>query len=227
MWLSRAELRELDRRAIQDFGIAGAVLMENAGRGVAELLESLGICGPVAICCGKGNNGGDGFVIARHLAIAQVEVSVHLFGRPEELTNDAAANFHILQKSAARIEVYPECNLDLAGFVRTLAVSEWVVDALFGTGLSRPIKAPFAEVLEAMNAGPAKVLAVDIPSGLDCDTGLPLGMAVRATHTATFAAVKKGFVNPSALAWLGKLHVIDIGIPHSLTESLLSSERKR
>src|SRR5882757_2412052 len=99
MPLTRAEVRELDRRAIEEFGVPGVVLMENAGRGAAEVLRSLGTPGPVVICCGKGNNGGDGFVIARHLDNTGVAVSVWLFARPEELTGDAAVNYHIIERS--------------------------------------------------------------------------------------------------------------------------------
>src|ERR671922_618219 len=98
-FLSRAEVRELDRRAIEEYGVPGVVLMENAGRGVAELLLSLGVHGPVAVCCGKGNNGGDGFVIARHLDNRNVPVRVLLFARPEELTGDAAVNYRIIARS--------------------------------------------------------------------------------------------------------------------------------
>src|SRR6516165_4855673 len=102
-WLSRAEVREIDRRAIEEFGVPGVVLMENAGRGVAELLLALGVPGRVLLCCGKGNNGGDGFVIARHLDLRRVPVQVLLFARPEELTGDAAVNYQILAKSGIAV----------------------------------------------------------------------------------------------------------------------------
>jgi NAD(P)H-hydrate epimerase len=93
-----------------------------------------------------------------------------------------------------------------------------VVDALFGTGLSRPLGPPFAEVVEAVNASTNPVLAVDLPSGLDCDTGEPLGPTVRAAHTATFVAPKRGFLNPRSAAWTGEVHVIDIGAPRRLVD---------
>src|SRR5438132_2863292 len=103
MFLSRDEVRAVDRWAIEELGVPGVVLMENAGRGAAELLLALGIHGRVAVCCGKGNNGGDGFVIARHLAIYNVPVEVLLFARPEEFTGDAAINYQIAAKSGLRL----------------------------------------------------------------------------------------------------------------------------
>src|SRR6266487_5752820 len=106
MYLSRAEVRALDRRAIEEFGVPGVVLMENAGRGAAEVLVSLGCKGPVIICCGKGNNGGDGFVIARHLDNRQIPVRVFLFGDPGRLEGDAAVNYQIIARSGLEISVY-------------------------------------------------------------------------------------------------------------------------
>jgi NAD(P)H-hydrate epimerase len=211
MFLSRDEARVIDRRAIENFGVPGVVLMENAGRGAADLLLSLGIHGPVAICCGPGNNGGDGFVIARHLHNKQVPVRVLLFVRPEELTGDAAINYHIIVRLGLPIAVHAGPQLDAEKLRRELALPEWVVDALFGTGLTGPVRPPFDGVIAAINAAPVRVLAVDIPSGLDCDTGQPLGPTVRAMHTVTFVAQKKGFANPAAQAWLGQVHVADIG----------------
>jgi NAD(P)H-hydrate epimerase len=190
--------------------------MENAGRGAAELLLALGSRGPVVICCGKGNNGGDGFVIARHLDNRRVPVHVLLFCSPDELTGDAAINYQIIHRSGQPITVYAQKDCDLSAVRRELATAEWVVDALFGTGLSGPVRAPFDQIITAINESKARVLAVDIPSGLDCDTGRPLGATVRAHHTATFVAQKKGFAEPSAREWLGEVHVIDIGAPRCL-----------
>lgn len=213
MFLSREEVRNLDRRAIEEFGVPGVVLMENAGRGAAEVLLRLGARGPVHICCGKGNNGGDGFVMARHLDNRGVAVQVHLFARPEELTGDAATNYHIIKRAGPPIAVVAGTPVDVTGLGKLLRGAEWIVDALFGTGLSGPVRPPFDQVIAAINASGAKVLAVDIPSGLDCDTGQPLGPTVRADHTVTFVAPKKGFAEPSAREWLGQVHVADIGAP--------------
>ena len=213
MLLTRAQSRALDERAIHEFGIPSIVLMENAGRNMAELLLSLGVADPVAICCGKGNNGGDGFVIARHLDNRQLPVHVLLFARPEELTGDAAVNYQIIARAGLSLEVHAGTTVDVASLTQELARAEWVVDALFGTGLSGPIRAPLDQVIAAINDSRARVLAVDIPSGLDCDTGEPLGATVRAHHTATFVAPKKGFSSSEAQKWLGQVHVLDIGAP--------------
>jgi NAD(P)H-hydrate epimerase len=218
MLLTRAESRELDRRAMDEFGVPGVVLMENAGRGMAELLRALGVRGPVVLCCGKGNNGGDGFVIARHLDNAGVRVRVLLFADPEELSGDAAVNYRILARGGVPVEVFAGPQLDEGKLRAELAVADWVVDALFGSGLSGPVRPPFDRVISAINDAPGRVFAVDIPSGLDADTGRPMGAAVRAAHTATVAALKKGFLEPAAREWLGQVHVVDMGAPRRLLE---------
>jgi NAD(P)H-hydrate epimerase len=217
--LTRKQIREVDRRAIEEFGVPGVVLMENAGRGTAELLRSLGIGGRVAICCGKGNNGGDGFVIARYLDNWGVSVRVLLFARPDDLRGDAAINYRVIQQAGLAIQLHAGAP-DGVTIRRELAGAEWIVDALFGTGLTGPLTAPFDGIVEAINAAAGRRLAVDIPSGLECDTGMPLGTAVRAEHTATFVAQKKGFANPAAKEWLGQVHVLDIGAPRKIVENL-------
>ncbi len=218
MILTREQARELDRRAMQEYGVPGVVLMENASRGMAELLQKLGIQGQVLVCCGKGNNGGDGFVIARHLDNAGVPVRVLLFADPERLTGDAAINYRILAASGVRLEVFEGSALDDM-LSRQGSGTDWIVDALFGSGLRGLVQAPFDGIFAAINTSGLRVFAVDIPSGLDSDTGLPLGIAVRAQHTATVAAWKKGFLNPSAAEWLGQVHVIDMGAPRKLLEA--------
>jgi NAD(P)H-hydrate epimerase len=216
MELSRDQARELDRRAIEECGIPGAVLMENAGRNMADLLRALGIRGTVVICCGPGNNGGDGFVMGRHLDNAGLEVRVLLFARPEKLTGDAALNYRILVNGAVAPVVFDPAGLDDSELRAELAKADWVVDALFGSGQRGPVRPPFDRVVEAINASGTKVFAVDIPTGLDADTGLPQGATVRAQHTATVVAPKKGFARDTAREWLGRVHVIDIGIPRRL-----------
>jgi NAD(P)H-hydrate epimerase len=207
--LSCDQMRALDARAIAA-GIPGAVLMENAGRGAADLIMSLGIHGRIVICAGKGNNGGDGFVIARHLAIRGVDVRVLVVVDPAELTGDAATHFQAMRASGIQEE-----RGDATRVAEVLAGAEWAVDALLGTGLTGTVRAPYDTVIDAINRKARRVFAVDIPSGLDADTGQPLGVAVRAEHTATFAALKQGFARPQAAAYLGTVHLIDIGIPNS------------
>jgi NAD(P)H-hydrate epimerase len=225
MFLTRQQVREVDRLAIEEFGVPGVVLMENAGRGAAELLRALGVHGRVVLCCGKGNNGGDGFVIARHLDNWQIPVRVLLFALPGELQGDALINYRIIRQSGLAIEVHAE-PVNWPAVRQELAGAEWIVDALFGTGLSGPLRAPFDEVIRTINARSARVLAVDIPSGLDCDSGRPLGVCVRAKHTATFVALKRGFAEPTAKEWLGQVHVLDIGAPRRIVQSIWNGTTK-
>jgi NAD(P)H-hydrate epimerase len=230
--LTREQVRELDRRAIDGFGVPGVVLMENAGRGCAELLMRLNPDRkPTVILCGPGNNGGDGFVIARHLDNHGWPVwVVNVQGEPRredgngkpEFPPDAETNWRIVART--KLDSWPECrDVDprseaaIQGRILTLG-DRWLVDALFGTGLSRPLGTPFDQIVERMNASGSPILAIDIPSGLDCDTGEPLGPTVRATHTATFVAPKRGFLNPKSREWTGEVHVIDIGAPRVLVE---------
>jgi NAD(P)H-hydrate epimerase len=209
--LTRDEVRELDRRAIDGFGVPGVVLMENAGRGCAELLMRLN---PdrrrTFILCGPGNNGGDGFVIARHLDNAGWPVWTVDHPGTTQSTGDAAINRAIVERSTVPMLPWlPETLPSPPG---------WFVDALFGTGLNRPIDERYAEYFHRLETSGYQVLAVDIPSGLDCDTGEPLGPTVRAAHTATFVAPKRGFLNPDSKAWTGEVHVIDIGAPRVLVD---------
>ncbi len=217
--LTRAQVRDVDRRAIEQYGMSGLVLMENAGRNAAQLLLQLGINGDVVICCGKGNNAGDGFVIARHLENAGSSVTVLLAGPSTSLAGDAAVNFGVLQKSGTRIIEPSPTNL--SGLWQSeLASADWIVDALLGTGTSGALREPFITAIDALNAAGKKVLAIDLPSGMDCDTGQPLDRCVRATCTATFVARKPGFDAPGATAYTGQIHVIDIGVPNRLLREI-------
>src|SRR5262245_41503784 len=184
--LTRSQVRDVDRRAIQEYGMSGLVLMENAGRGTADVLCTLlreGRAGAsVAIVCGKGNNGGDGFVIARHLDLRGIGVKVLLLTDPKELTGDAAANFSIIQKAALPIEVL-SAPFDIVRFNAALAGSAWLVDAILGTGATGEPKSPLDEAIDQMNASGIPIVAVDLPSGLDCDTGAAAEHTIRAAHT--------------------------------------------
>lgn len=214
MFLTRQQVREFDRRAIEDFGVPALVLMENAGRGAADVMVRVGARGTAVICCGKGNNGGDGLVMARHLENRGLRVLIHLFARPEDLSPEAAVHWNIVAKAHMPTQIWTD--IDDHALAAALAQADWIVDALYGTGLQGPVRSPMDRVIAAINNAGKQVLAVDIPSGLDADTGTPLGTAVRARHTATFVAVKKGFANSAALAWLGEVHVVDIGAPRQL-----------
>jgi NAD(P)H-hydrate epimerase len=216
--LSRDQVREVDRRAIDDLGMSGLVLMENAGRGATERLLSHQPRGPIVICAGKGNNGGDGFVIARHLDVAGIAVRVLLFGDPADLRGDAAANYRILEAAniPRRVFADPPAPDDLR---QELAAGDWIVDALLGTGTKGSIREPYITVIEAINSAGKSVLAVDLPSGLDCDTGQPLGPCIRATETVTFVARKRGFDAPESREYTGAVHVAGIGVPRILLQA--------
>src|SRR5262245_13366642 len=180
--LTRDEVRELDRRAIEGFGVPGVVLMENAGRGCAELLMRLNPDRePTIILCGPGNNGGDGFVIARHLDNHGWQVGVHVFAKHNRQAGDADINFDILFTSGIEFTQYRPDYFEQQHrdkFLRDFNTAGWLIDAIFGTGLSKPLGPPYDWLAGVVNESGKPVLAVDIPSGLDCDTGAPLGPTV-------------------------------------------------
>ncbi|WP_166823761.1 NAD(P)H-hydrate epimerase [Thalassoroseus pseudoceratinae] len=215
--LSREDVRAVDRRAIEEYGMPGVALMENAGRNTAEWLwESELVDRPlrenVIVCAGKGNNGGDGFVIARHLENRGVAVRVLLFASLDDIQGDAAINLKILQHAGTPLAVWGG-DVDEGKLREQLSSATWIVDALLGNGVQGEIREPFGTVIRSINEAKASVLAVDLPSGLDCDTGEPLGECIRANRTATFVAPKLGFSQPSAKPFLGEVRVIDIGAP--------------
>ena len=177
----------------------------------------------VLVLCGPGNNGGDGGVVARHLDAWGFSVRVIWFARNDQLRGDAALQWAILAKSSidqsAWFDLYPaDVDLDLTVLAANLEKADWLVDGLLGTGLSRPVIGPLRHVIETMNVAGRPIFALDLPSGLDADTGRPLGVAVRATATATFAAFKLGFAAPGAVDYTGEVALIDIGVPRCLLE---------
>jgi hydroxyethylthiazole kinase-like uncharacterized protein yjeF len=215
--MSRDQVRAVDRWAIEQVGVPGVVLMENAGRSCAELVKDRlqGAAEPrVCIFCGTGNNGGDGYVIARHLINAGLPAEVVICGDRAKVRGDAKINLDILEQLGHATQRLDPGGVDVAAGVRALAgKASMIVDALFGTGLQGPLRADYQGVVNAINALGVPILSVDIPSGLDCDTGEPLGAAVQATYTVTFVAVKKGFVaSPTALRYTGELYVASIGV---------------
>lgn len=216
--MTRQQVREVDERAIREFGMPGIVLMENAGRGTAELLLRVAAPQSVVICAGKGNNGGDGFVIARHLENRGVPVRVLLFCDPAELKGDAATNYRIISAAGTPLSSFPAA-VDGTALEAELRGADWIIDALLGTGTQGEVREPYATAIGAINRSGAHVLAVDLPSGLDCDTGRPLGPCVRAEQTATFVARKTGFDRPGAADWTGGVHVIDIGVPRAMLDA--------
>ncbi|MBU0610189.1 MAG: NAD(P)H-hydrate dehydratase, partial [Armatimonadetes bacterium] len=217
MRLATAEqMREMDRRTIEEYGLPGLVLMENAGRAVAdaawELLPENG--GRVLILAGKGNNGGDGFVAARHLAAVGVEVAVLLFAKLSDLSGDAATNAHYAEKSGLTIIEEP----DDETVVGAMELADVIVDGLLGTGLSGDVRGRLREVIELLDFATVPIVAVDIPSGLDANTGKVLGAAVEAEVTCTFGLAKPGLVQYPGKAHVGELRVVDIQLPPALLD---------
>lgn len=224
--LKRDEVRDIDRQAIEIYGLSGVVLMENAGRGASELLVNLGIGGRVVVCAGKGNNGGDGFVMARHLDLRGVDVRVLLLARAADISGDAAINLRVLKAAGmdiVELDQMPAPERIIPEFDR----ADWIIDALLGTGTRGAIREPYVSVIASMNASGKKILAVDLPSGMDCDTGLPLGACVRAHHTATFVAAKRGFEMAGATEFTGCVHTVDIGAPRCLIEQAMRESNLR
>ncbi len=215
--MTRDQLREFDRYAIEDLGVPGIVLMENAGRQAADQAERLlRDCGGsrAVVIAGRGNNGGDGFVIARHLLTRGFLVDVLLLADPHRVRGDAATNLALLHPLGIKVTTLPAAPAEVRHLISQGAeLCDLLVDALLGTGLTGHLREPLLSAVGAINAAGRPVLAVDIPSGLDADSGRTLGAAVRATATVTFAATKTGFENPQARAYLGRLILADIGVP--------------
>ncbi len=219
--LNRRQVREVDRRATEQYGMSGLVLMENAGRGVVDVLCRLGVNGPVILACGKGNNAGDGFVIARHLDIRGLAVRVLLWTDPAQLTGDARANFEILGRTDVPIQRMDSAN-EHRQIDAVLSRADWIVDALLGTGARGEPRPPFDGAIDRLNSASARRLAVDVPSGLDCDTGMAAQHAFRADHTCTFVASKPGFNQAGAERFTGQIHVLDIGVPAKLIDEIMA-----
>lgn len=213
--LNRGAVRDVDRRAIEDFHIPGIVLMENAGRGCADILCRIDAVGPVVICCGKGNNAGDGLVLARHLDQRGISIQLLFWSDPAQLQGDAAVNYDIAVRAGLPLQIADPA-APLAALEPHLAGARWIVDALLGTGAIGAPRPPLEQVLARVNSCSARKMALDLPSGLDCDTGQPATRTFRADHTCTFVAAKPGLLAASAKPWVGQLHVIDIGIPRAL-----------
>jgi NAD(P)H-hydrate epimerase len=198
--------------------------MENAALGVVHAIVRRGIPHERAlILCGGGNNGGDGLAIARHLHNRGCEVDVGLCTDPQKYTGDALINWRIVQAmKLGNTTVTPEW-LEKA-LLSSIGTPRYdlVIDAIFGTGLTTPPRDPFPQIVEALVRSRILVVAVDLPSGLDCDAGTPLGPnAVRAALTVTFVARKKGFENPDSQQYTGDVEVVDIGCPREAIEQAM------
>ncbi|ADL13591.1 bifunctional ADP-dependent NAD(P)H-hydrate dehydratase/NAD(P)H-hydrate epimerase [Acetohalobium arabaticum] len=215
------QMQQIDKRTIEELGIPGVVLMENAGRAVVDTAwEMLDYNqeAEVVILAGGGNNGGDGFVAARLLDDLGVETEVLLVGESEAVSGDAEVNLNILQKLDYEVrELQTEDDLEQAADL--LAGADLVIDALLGTGIKGDLRGLFPDLIGLINESEIPVLAVDIPSGLDAETGQPHGRAVKADVTLTFALPKLGLVVYPGSEYAGRLEVADISIPDKAVEA--------
>ncbi len=219
--VSALEMRELDRQTIEDLRVPGRVLMEVAGRGVAEACTRRAEPGArVVVACGTGNNGGDGFVVARALADQGYGVDVFIFGDKSRIKNDAASALAPVEiASAGSVHVVTDAK-GVFEFASALAEADVAVDALLGTGLSNDVRGLLGDAIDVLNDSECPVVAVDIPSGVDSDTGVVLGRAVECAETVTFAFAKRGHYLYPGAELRGGLTIVDIGIPDLLAEKL-------
>ena len=217
-YITSQQMKEIDRRAIEEFSIPSLILMENAGSGAAcaavDMLKDSG--NKKVICvCGRGNNGGDGFVSARHLINKGIDTEIFLIAEPLKLKGDAKINFEILRKMKARIRIL-KTDKDFDFFKERLKGAQLIIDAIFGIGLSGEIKEPYSRVIRAMNESKKAILAIDAPSGLDTNTGNILGICTKAKKTVTFGLPKIGFTKNHGPSIAGEVITVAISIPRQL-----------
>ena len=211
------EMREIDRCTIEDLGVPGLLLMENAGLGVLRVVEQLlseSKGKRVTILCGRGNNGGDGMVVARHLFNRGILMGVYLVGKKESVKGDARINIQILESCGIDIsEIHEKKDL------RRITQADIIVDALLGTGITGEVRGLMAHIIDWVNRSSRPVVSVDLPSGLHCDDGSYQGACVRADRTVTMAEMKRGLALPPGRELAGKVTVVDIGAPAFVSES--------
>ena len=209
-------MKQLDRAAIERYGIPSLILMENAGRGISDLAEKmLKTRRRILVVCGKGNNGGDGFVAARHLSNRGFRVQVVLLTHPIHLKDDPKVNYQILKKMNVPVK-HIVSQPQLRQFEKLVRKSDLIVDGIFGVGLERPVRGLFYDVISILNDSKKPILAIDVPSGLNSDSGEELGIAIRACATGTLAIPKRGLFLREGPRSSGKITVIDISIPRKL-----------
>ncbi|MFH1457942.1 MAG: NAD(P)H-hydrate epimerase [Candidatus Omnitrophota bacterium] len=211
-FITSQQAKAIDSNIRERFGLSTLILMENAGRAVAEeALKVLGRRKAVVLFCGKGNNAGDGFVAARHLLTKGIKPDIFLAGRAPEVKNEAGKNLEILLKLKQNIVELTENNYYLAK--NAISRNSLIIDALLGVGLQGEVRGVFRPLIEIINVSKEYVLSVDIPSGLDANTGKVLGCCVRADKTVTFVARKRGMFLGQGPKYCGKVIVADLGIP--------------
>lgn len=215
--VTASEMQAIDQKAISVYGIPSLDLMERAGRGIAEMISEVSYVGRAGIFAGKGNNGGDGLVIARYLSQRNFQVEVFLFADPAHLKSDAAINYEKVRQLNIPVTVVDE-KTDLQALRTCTDESDVIVDALLGVGLTGEVTGIYRTAVETINSSGRTIVSVDIPSGLHADTGEVLGVAVMALYTATLGLPKQGLYLKDGPAHCGDVRVIDIGIPKDLLE---------
>jgi len=222
MNVSVKQIQKLDKLAIEKYGVPSIALMENAGRATAQvILQRLrklrSAKNKVCVVCGVGNNAGDGFVVARHLNNAGVKIDILFIGIEKQFKRDARINYQILKKVKHEIQegcpAFPE---------NYFSKFDFVVDAIFGVGLNRLIGEPFRSVIEIINQDAKRIVSIDVPSGLDGTTGEIYGTCIKADVTVTFSFAKQGMFKKMGPRHVGKVVVVDIGIPKVIKESIRS-----
>lgn len=212
-----AEMKAMDTYAIDVIGIPSIVLMENAALKVVENID-LATFDSFTVVCAPGNNGGDGLAVARHLLLKEKKVDLFIIGDLDKATDDFQINFNILKNMGlAFTHINDQNNLKIFG--KELKGNDLTIDAIFGIGLDRPVKGLFSQVIERMNQDSKSILAVDLPSGLDGNSGKVHGISVEADQTICFHLMKKGLVNKKL--YTGDVTVVDISIPKCVTERIL------
>ncbi|MCO8123630.1 NAD(P)H-hydrate epimerase [Stieleria sp. TO1_6] len=213
--MKRDQVRQIDQIAIDEFGLSGLVLMENAGRGAADrIVTHYPAEKSVGILCGTGNNGGDGYVIARHLQCCGMDVRIISLVPLEKLTGDARSNAEIAQRAQLPIAIASG-----AGDLRSwIPANRLVVDCMLGTGASGAPRGLYADAVRIANGSDVKRIAIDLPTGLDCDTGQAYEPTFQAELTVTFVAEKAGFANAAARSVLGRVETVGIGVPQILLD---------
>lgn len=210
--LTAAQSKALDVTAQDKLGISVLVLMENAGKAVAdEVIKALRDKKRIAVICGKGNNGGDGFVAARHLLASRIKPDVYLAGKISEVGNEARKNLEILLKLKQKIIQVNEENVSLVK--KRIAKYDLIVDALLGVGVSGEARGSYKDLIHLINSSRAFIVSVDVPSGLDATTGKILGSCVKADETVTFVAKKRGMIFGNGPKYCGKIVVRNLGVP--------------
>ncbi|MCH2201299.1 MAG: NAD(P)H-hydrate epimerase [Fuerstiella sp.] len=210
--LSRDEVRAIDAAAIKTLGIPGLMMMENAARSTAQQLPDLDPSRLVTILCGPGNNGGDGLAVARQRAAGGSSSRVFLETAGKPLSTDTRSNLEFLTNSGVNVQILNDSS-DCGKLLADMAPDDWIVDGLLGTGVHGELRSPFSLWVEAINASPAQVLSIDVPSGLNCDDGSCGNQCVQANVTVSFVGMKRGFLTPSAAKYTGRIVIGHIGIP--------------